>query len=133
VHHRYQGLNGLVTACLAVALAKAGVKPPVRTGKSHAAEQRFLQLFIISIAIFTLFIFQLHKFFCHLRFHPIMAKGKSQKPLELADKFGQFAIIAFAQMKAQDEELNIIAAMLPKLLLGGVCLPAAREEFVSYA
>jgi type I restriction enzyme, S subunit len=49
-------------------------------------------------------------------------------PAELAEKFGQFASAAFAQMKAHDEESRTLAALrdalLPKLLSGELRLPA---------
>ena len=52
-------------------------------------------------------------------------------PAELADKFGQFARAAFAQMKAHDEESRTLAALrdalLPKLLSGELRVTEAMK------
>ncbi len=52
-------------------------------------------------------------------------------PGEIAERFGQFARGVFAQMKAHDDESRTLAALraalLPKLLSGGLRVPAAAH------
>jgi type I restriction enzyme S subunit len=54
-------------------------------------------------------------------------------PAEFAEKFGQFASAAFAQMKAHDEESRTLAALrdalLPKLLSGELRVPVTAQKW----
>ena len=51
-------------------------------------------------------------------------------PPELAEKFGQFALAVFAEMKAHDDESRTLAALrdalMPKLLSGGLRVPLSN-------